>query len=653
LSLSRQLVLLICLLVAVLLAGSLLLSLGNARSYLEAQLASHAQDAATSLGLSASAHVQAEDRAMVTAMVNAMFHRGDYLSIRFEDLDGQPWVERTTPLLVEGVPGWFVRLMPLEPPEGVAAVMAGWRQAGRVRVHSHPGLAQAQLWETARETAMLFLAGGALVLLAGLLGLRVLLRPLGQIRRQAEAVCRRDFRPSGAVPLAREFRPVVRAMDELAERVSHMLDEAEESATRLRAQALQDTVTGLANRRHLEAVLAQHLDDRERCTGGGLVLIELVGLRALNRARGYAAGDRLLRAAGEALAQCTERHPNTTAARTSGAGFAVLVGQGDAHDLAALAAALSGALAALHRPCGLASPDVAHVGAAACHGQGTGGLLAAADLALRQAQRDGPNAWRIAASAESQAEARPASDWRSLIGEALDAGRITLLRQPVLAADGSGVIHQELSARLQDPARPGVAIPAATFVPMAEQGGLATALDRRVLGAALDAIEDGEAAQRLAVNLNPGSLADAALLDWLTGRLAETPLAQGRLALELPEYGVASDPAPLGRWIERLAPFGVRFGLDQFGRGFGAFAYLRGLPLDYLKLDGSLVRDLAEREDSRLLLRALIDIGHGLGMQVLGESVESEQAWVGLKQLGADGGRGFWLGMPEPAWTAN
>jgi diguanylate cyclase (GGDEF)-like protein len=651
-TLARQLVLLVCVLVAVLLAGSLLLSLSNARSYLEAQLASHAQDAATSLGLSSSAHVQAEDHAMVTAMVNAMFHRGDYLSIRFEDLDGQPWVERATPLLVEGVPGWFVRLMPLAPPEGVAAVMAGWRQAGQVRVQSHPGLAQAQLWETARETALLFLAGGSVVLLSGLLGLRLLLRPLGQIQRQAEAVCRRDFRPSDVVPVAREFRPVVRAMNELAGRVSGMLDEAEETATRLRAQALQDPVTGLANRRHLEAVLRQHLDDRERCTGGGLLLIELVGLQALNRTRGYAAGDQLLRAAAQVVEQCLASHPGTLPARLSGAGFAVLVGQGDRDDIAALAARLSGALVALHRSCGLPGADVAHLGAAACRGQGAQGLLAAADLALRQAQRDGPNAWRIAAADEAQGEARPAADWRSLISAALAGGGVTLLRQPVLAADG-GVVHHELSARLLDPARPGVAIPAGTFVPMAEQGGLAVALDRRVLGAALDAIEDGDATQRLAVNLNPASLADTGLLDWFSARLAETPLAHGRLALELPEYGAAADPQPLAGWIARLAPFGVQFGLDQFGRGFGAFSYLRSLPLDYLKLDGSLVLDLAEREDSRLMLRAMIDIGHGLGMQVLGESVESEQAWDLLRGLGADGGRGFWLGMPEPAWTAN
>ncbi len=80
----------------------------NTRDYLESQLGSHAQDAATSLGLSATSHVESKDQAMVTAMVNAMFHRGDYLSIRFEDLDGESWIERIAELQPRGVPGWFL-----------------------------------------------------------------------------------------------------------------------------------------------------------------------------------------------------------------------------------------------------------------------------------------------------------------------------------------------------------------------------------------------------------------------------------------------------------------------------------------------------------------------------------------------------------------
>ncbi|MGB5612981.1 MAG: LapD/MoxY N-terminal periplasmic domain-containing protein, partial [Sedimenticolaceae bacterium] len=94
-TLSRQLIILVATLVILLFLGTFTISVYNTRDYIESQLASHAQDAATSLGLSATSHIE-EDQAMVTAMVNAMFHRGDYLSIRFEDLRGQHLVERTT-----------------------------------------------------------------------------------------------------------------------------------------------------------------------------------------------------------------------------------------------------------------------------------------------------------------------------------------------------------------------------------------------------------------------------------------------------------------------------------------------------------------------------------------------------------------------------
>ena len=165
-------------LVALLFFGTLLISVHNTRDYLESQLGSHAQDAATSLGLSATSHVAEEDKAMVTAMVNAMFHRGDYLSIRFEDLQGEVLIERVTEVNVEDVPDWFVGLLTLELPQGSATMMSGWRQVGRVMVVSHPGLAYQKLWQTTVQTTRLFLISALLVLLVGLVGLRVLLRPL-------------------------------------------------------------------------------------------------------------------------------------------------------------------------------------------------------------------------------------------------------------------------------------------------------------------------------------------------------------------------------------------------------------------------------------------------------------------------------------------
>ena len=123
--------------------------------------------------------------------------------------------------------------------------------------------------------------------------------------------------------------------------------------------------------------------------------------------------------------------------------------------------------------------------------------------------------------------------------------------------------------------------------------------------------------------------------------------AARRLILEFPEYGASAKAEHLIAWIDRLSQLGVQFSLDHFGKGFSSFAYLRAIKVDYLKVDGSFVRNLNQQEDNQFFLRAVADIAHGLDMQVIAESVEAEVVWHTLQGMRIDGGRGFWLGGPE------
>lgn len=645
-TLSRQLVLLLIGLVTLLFVGTFSISVFNTRAYLEDQLASHAQDAATSLGLSATTHFASKDRAMVTAMVNAMFHRGDYRTIRLEDLSGQPWVERHTDRLTDRVPGWFVSAFTLHPPERTATMMSGWRQIGRVRVVSHPGLAYERLWQTTRQTLTLFLLGALIALLLALLGLRWLLRPLKDVEAQADAICNREFAVSESRPFTLEFRRVVEAMNRLSAKVSRMLSEAEAVATQLRRQAYQDPVTGLANRRQLMDVLESRVTDPDLFGGGGLLLIQLRDFKAFNLEHGYPAGDRLLADAAEQLAAALRSFPQTTLARLAGADFGVVIEGVDEHGLGEAAAQLAAAVAALHERHPLASADVGHVGAARFSGQGASELLAEADRALREAQRSGANAWVVQAPAGITAEARGRSGWRGLLETAIGEGRFRLLRQPVVARDGDALLHDEVFLRIADPDNPGQDLPAAVFMPMAEGVGLAPRIDRAVIERLLEALAGGEFAGRVAVNVSPLSLREPAFDDWLADALEKRPSLAGRLILEVPEYGASVHVDALARSIPRLAPMGVEFSIDHFGKGFASFGYLRSIKADYLKIDGSFIQQLEQHEDNRFFIRTIADIAHGLDMRVIAESVETEAAWDLLCTLGVDGGRGFLFGRP-------
>ncbi len=148
---------------------------------------------------------------------------------------------------------------------------------------------------------------------------------------------------------------------------------------------------------------------------------------------------------------------------------------------------------------------------------------------------------------------------------------------------------------------------------------------------------------RITINLSPASLAEEGFLDWLAGYLQAHPECARRLILEWPEYGASAHLAELKQWIERLAPLGVKFSLDHFGKGFSPFAAIRELKAHYLKVDGSYTRDLEVEGGNAFFLQAVTDIAQGLELTVIAESVESAASWERLESIGVDGGRGYWL----------
>jgi len=638
---------LVALLVALLFLGTFAISVHNARNYLESQLASHAQDAATSLGLSATAHVASGDRAMVTAMVNAIFHRGDYLSIRIEDLSGERWLERAAELRVDDVPAWFVGLVRLQPPLRSAGIMSGWRQLGRIDVVSHPGLAYRKLWQTATQMLGLFFIGALFALLGGVAALRWLLRPLKEVEQQALAICDREYPVVDCLPFTTEFRRVVDAMNHLSRKVGRALADSERRAIELREQAFQDSVTGLANRRRFVDVLAHRVAEPDLLATGGLLLVELKGLAAYNQTHGYAAGDRWLRESARVLSEVLACEPRAILGRMSGADFAVLLDGVSEDRLRDLAERVTGALAGLYGSLDLPSPDVAHAGGVEYVGQTVAELLAEADTALREAQRHGPNASLITPHRAASEDPRSTTEWRSLIECALGQHEFHLVRQPVVGTDSEELLHYEVFLRLNTPESPDRTIAAARFMPMAEHTGLAPSVDKAVLETVLRDLQVGEFPGQVAVNLSARSLLEPGFLEWMAHELRQHSAVAAQLILELPEYGAMAQVGRLVSWVERLGPLGVEFSLDHFGKGFGAFEDLRSLKLDYIKVDGSLIRNLHKQESNRFYLRAIADIAHGLDMRVIAESVETDADWRLLRGLGVDGGRGYWLGAPK------
>ncbi len=649
-TLLRQLVIVIVTLFSLLFAGSVIINVNNTRNYLNNQLRSISQDMATSLGLSVSPHVAKKEIALVESMVNAVFDSGYYREVIIADVNGKPMIERSQEATIEGVPEWFIDMIPLETPVGEALVMAGWQQAGTVRISANPGYAYATLWNNSVDAFWWFLGSSGFAFVLGVGALHFVLRPLRDVEAQAKAICDREYSVQGRMPWTLELRSVVSAMNRMTSKVKEMFDEQAAAMDRVRNDAYVDATTGLANRRYFDMQLRHLIGSPDSFGTGAVIFLELHEFKRFNESRGYQAGDALLKAVGELIARiCREAGVDEHfEARLSGPNFAIVLVDVEPDDALMVAEQIVRALPKLHAAGLTETAEVAHLGIAPYQGQPIGQLLGEADLALRAAQVKGGNALHMNDSrTASDFAGYTATRWKEVLNDVLAQRRVELHVQPALASDDDGVVlHQETLMRVQTP--DGKVIPAGILIPMARRLHLVENFDRMVVEDVVSRLTQRADGSAVAVNLFPSSIQDAGFVAWLAELLRRHPAVAARLSFEVTEHGVTDKLDALRGWIERIAETGARTGLDQFGRGFTSFDYLSTLKLDYVKIDGGFVRGIDVNKDNQIFVDSLVKIAHGLDIQVIAESVETAGERETLKSLRVDGVKGFGVRRPEP-----
>ena len=644
--LSRQLVLFMLSVVLLLLIISLSISFSNTKQFVENQMVSHAQDAATSLGMSASSAMKDSDEIITRTLVDAMFHAGDYQLVQVFDVHNQVIIKRTLDVQIEGIPRWFIRLIELELPMGESVVMDGWVQAGKVQVVSHPGYAYRKLWSAMIDTFQGFIISALVILFVSLYLLKRVLYPLTQIESQAIAISNRQFDPIDPIPETIDLKRIVEAMNSLARKVKKMLQDADERAQQLRDRIHLDEVTGLSNRQHFNEVLEHRIMASDSSQLGVLALIQLYEFKKFNNEHGFVAGDELLQKTAHSLKSALGGIEHIHIAHISGSSFGVFAEDMSCANAEPLAMTLSSALANLSGQ----MPDfmdVGHIGIACFDGsQTTTELLAMADNALREAQSESPNSWSVYQRyADDSVLVRTASQWQETIKRALNNDWLVLQKQAVFRTDTKTVLHEEVYLRLLEDGDKTRLMDARMFMPMVQSLGLAAIVDRKVIEKALFMLsEDYEGL--LAVNVSPASLDDESFVNWLEKILLDMKHTAAKLILEFSEYGVVKKLDKLKSLQHRLHSTGVQFSLDHFGRGFTSFAYLQSLNLQYMKIDGSYLFDLKADSENSFYIRALTEIAHGLDIVVIAESIESQSVWKMLPELKVDAGQGYYLAKP-------
>lgn len=423
-------------------------------------------------------------------------------------------------------------------------------------------------------------------------------------------------------------------------------------------RAMRDPLTGLPNRTAFEDAVRAVLGDAQVPAFGGrrtfaFAYLDLDHFALVNDTASHQAGDALIKGVASLLsARLTAPH---RVFRIGGDEFALLLsGSSEATARALVEDVLAGIERYRLAWYGLVLNTTASAGLVVFSEQGSSyaALLAQADAACFTAKEMGGNRLCVASTSSGEMRSRTeAMRWAVRIRSSLHERRFELYCQsivPVHAGLSSGR-HFETLLRLNSG---GTLLMPGDFVPAAERFRLGVQLDRHVIMLVLewfdahpDALEDVDTC---AINLTAGALVDEGFAGWLEDQLRGTKMPPRQLCFEITETSAVHDLARARVFIERLRALGCRFALDDFGTGFSSFAYLRSLDVDYIKIDGSFVRDLDASPMSKAVVRSIIDIAHVLEKATIAEHAETVAVCAALRELGVDYLQGYALHMPEP-----
>ncbi|MCL7943278.1 EAL domain-containing protein [Marinobacter sp. ATCH36] len=626
------------------LVAAVSVSFDRFRDYMTDQLRGHSQDGATAIGLSLSNAIDGRDPVASSSLIDAVFDSGRYLSVLYLDNQGEKIAGRETSLRGINVPRWFVSLADLPLPEAEAEVVRGWSRLGKVRVISHPGRAYEDLWKVTVRTV----AGSVLVAGLGLIGLfwtvTRLLKPLGAVEKQAQALGRRDFRRRVNITSTRELNQVTHAMNQMADDLGQLFEGQAKLIQHLRKVNNEDSVTGLASRTAFEQRLKVEVESEERAAPGVLLLIQLADFAQYNQNYGREEADRLLLGIAGAIDVFTRRHSDSFAGRLNGAGIAVFLPGVSRADGIIWCRQLIEELDGIYSEFSAPMDVSVHAGIAqATENRYVRDLMSAADEALRRAQTE--NASVCHAADTDRLEHYNSETWRAIIKQAIRDDWLSLWLQPMVGRGEGELLFHQVFSRIKTPDG---WVKANIFVPMAERFGLTPDIDRWVLMRSLRLLRE-QSGDRLAMALGMVSVASEEFRKDLLAQLEMAGPERQRLQIGISEQTIHHHRTQVGLLVRALNRLQVPVIVDRFGVGGVPFSYLRNLRFQALRIDSSFIHGIDSHEDNRFYLESVATIARSRGVKVYVTGVETESEYSELTGIGIDGAMGYHLGRPFEA----
>ena len=424
------------------------------------------------------------------------------------------------------------------------------------------------------------------------------------------------------------------------------ITERRRTEARIEHMARHDALTDLPNRVLLREDLEQHLGRVRRSEPLAVLCLDLDHFKAVNDSLGHPVGDALLQAAASRIRTCVGEAD--TVARLGGDEFAILqVGAEQPNSATSLAQRL---VQTLGQPFDLHGHQVVigtsiGIALAPFDGNDPDQLLKNADMGLYRAKADGRGTFRFF-EPEMDAKMKVRRALEVDLRKALADGEFELFYQPIVNLEQNELSGFEALLRWHHPQR-GLVSPA-EFIPLAEEIGLIIPIGEWALRKACTDAKLWPDPIMVAVNLSPVQFKSKNLVSTIVSALANSGLPPKRLEVEITETVLIQDNDATLAVLHQLRDLGVRISMDDFGTGYSSLSYLRRFPFDKIKIDRSFIRDLAKRDDSRSIVRAVTGLGSSLGMVTTAEGVETEEQLRLLRAEGCTQVQGYLFSPPKP-----
>ena len=422
-----------------------------------------------------------------------------------------------------------------------------------------------------------------------------------------------------------------------------------ESVSHLEQAAYVDHLTKLDNRSRFVQFYENQIRQDSPVKFGVLSITRCSELQTINQIHGYKEGDSYIAQVANLLKRALSPYPDGKLFRLNSSDFACILPNIKLKEAESFTTELTALFNAYQLSSELES--VAYTGLVSFDkSKPLGELLALVDTSVSIAQTQAPNSWYSQTDTDllqKNSVNYGNQNWRQEIDSVIENRRITLLVQPIQPSGRNSRVYGEILARFLNSNDD--MLPTSSFLAMAEKLDKMTAIDKLIIETTINEINQKNMYEHsFGINLSARSICDEHFIVWLERRLLRESKVARQLVFEITEYGLQQNIKTSKRLIDMLHRVGAKVTVERFGVGLTSFKFFRDLTPDYIKMDSSYTRDIDDDKNNQYFLRLMVDLAHRLSINVLAESVESQEEKHTLEKLLIDGCQGFYIGKPKP-----